>query len=242
MLPAMLAAGGMQMAETAYSAYSANRANQKMRDMAGDQMVFQERMSSTAHQREVADLKAAGLNPILSANRGASSPAGASGGVVTPDASGIGDAATSAMEARRLRKEVEAVESQNALNKATAKYQAAAAVNQGQQAATAAAQARKLSQEERIIRNDAEVSDAEKGSRLQTAPFRPYLDAIGKALGIGVTAAGAAAGARAGAMRAPIPNTGGKLPKFEKKGGWRERPIVVDEQLKNRYYGWPSEK
>jgi len=61
----------------------ASDANKASAKAAQAQMDFQERMSNTAHQREIKDLEAAGLNPILSAKLGgASSPGGAQPNIV----------------------------------------------------------------------------------------------------------------------------------------------------------------
>jgi len=97
-----LIAGGIGAGIDAWAQGKTNALN---REIARDQMDFQERMSSTAHTREVEDLKRAGLNPILSAGGGgASSPGGAGIAAVAPK---VGEAlSSSALQSMRLKQDI----------------------------------------------------------------------------------------------------------------------------------------
>lgn len=102
MLPLLGAALGVgSLAAGLIGNKKTNEANARL---SAEQMAFQERMSNTAHQREVHDLRAAGLNPILSATggSGASSPAGSSATMQAPDYSSAKSIASDALAMKQM--------------------------------------------------------------------------------------------------------------------------------------------
>lgn len=182
-----------------------NAVNQQMMTQ---QEQFQAQMSDTAHQREVQDLRRAGLNPLLSANAGASTPSGSLVNTQNPF-QGLPGAISNAVDARQKQ---QMNDSNVALNDETRKTTAANGALLSMKAVTEAANAREANQNAIQARLISDRMNAGQDAELKRAKIGPYIDMISKAVGAAANAteAGAAVGAAAKYLRQPPmkPGTG----------------------------------
>lgn len=121
-ITAAIATGGFNLLGGLFGSSAQDRANRRNIALAREQMAFQERMSNTAVQRRVQDLRKAGINPILAAGSQASSPPGALPQVIPEKA--FGDAllmtANSAATVAKTIAEIRQLESGTRLKDAQA--------------------------------------------------------------------------------------------------------------------------
>lgn len=94
----MVAAGGALL-DAAYAEDKQRDANQYNSAEAAASRDWQERMSNTAYQRRMDDLKAAGINPMLAISQGGASVSGGASASFTPVQAGLVSSASSIRQA-----------------------------------------------------------------------------------------------------------------------------------------------
>lgn len=162
---------------------------------------YQTMMSNSAYQRSMADMKAAGLNPMLAFSQGgASSPSGATATGTTGAAqqatrfeNSIEKGVSSAKDALRLSREMKAADAQIGLNEAATDTQKTQAQLNSNSAKAAEANAAKANADAAIMkaqlpaikaqaRNEKTRADMESNPAIQATDA--VIDRVGKAAGI----------------------------------------------------------
>lgn len=205
--------------------------NQMNQSFSREQMGFQERMSNSAYQRAMADMRLAGLNPMLAFSQGgASSPQGSSSTAVAPKSEDqIGKAISTAIDASRLKKEIRAVDSQADLNLGLAGAAAAQERLNDATAKTAKATEETIRMKMPALKSEAALSKATADQDLQWVDKDQYIDRVAKIVAPISSAVGAVR--RLPTQRLPRQNSKGYQEGL-KKGRREGAPVESEPSLR----------